>query len=257
MSPQDRPTILNLRSPAISWSDYDVWMERYTVTMAVLQIQIHPMRSKNRSRSNLKFITADGVKYKISSLSMYSRPLATCVWLTLAGFFAAVVILVVISSTKTQVGSRAKIVRWSGFWIDGAVVDHVPDVPRAHASIKRVEQILFGALALVFLLNNHYKAALSVDYIAGNELVPLWYRIDQLLNFNQFICSSYVHYMQRNGMRLDPLTEECQQKRISILRSLNRRLKYFPIKQLVSYVRNNLTKPNTALLTAEAGFGSV
>ena len=188
MSPESRPTMLNLRSTAISWSEDDVWMERYTVNMAILQIQSYPMRSENRSRSNLKFITADGVQYKIPSLSMYSRPLATAVWLTLAGFFAAVVILVLISSTKTQVGWRAKIVRWSWFWIYGAVVDQVQDVPRAHASIKRVEQILFGALPLVSLLNNHYKAALSVDYMLGTS----WSRSGiGLTNFSTSLPSTF------------------------------------------------------------------
>ena len=313
-----------MTSPTIAWSEDGVSMERYAATTAILQIQIYPMRSDNKSRSNLKFITTDGVEYRIPSLSMYSQPFATSLWVSSLGFVIMAVMLIFVSSAETKVASRVQIIRWSGFWMYGAAIDQVQDVPRVHAPIKRVEQILFGALGLAFLLNNHYKAELNVNYVAGNELIPRWHRIDQLLNFttlyvlmgtctweiakgysladqdddllcqNQLhyrctmglkeyckgvqdgvpcilndekedlvtagrgtICSSYVHFMQRNGRKLEPMTPECQKKRINVLRSLNRRLKFIPVDQLASYVRNDLTNPNTALLTTEAGFGSL
>ena len=143
--PQGRRfTSMHLRSPTIGWSEDGIRMERHTANVAILHIQIYAMRSDNESSLNLKFITADGVEYKIPSLYIYSRPLAATLWLTVAVFFTMAVILVVISSGETQVASQAKIVLWSGFWIYGAFVDQVQHVSKVHAPIKRVQTILFG-----------------------------------------------------------------------------------------------------------------
>ena len=324
MTPQNPSQIQSLRSPCVAWSDDDLLMERMAMTRDILQIQVYPMRSENKSRTNLKFITADGVSYKVPSLAMYTQPLDIGLWLGSLSFFVLAVTLIALVSKQAKGTSLAKSARWGMFWVYGAVVEQLQPVPRAQSVVRRAfgAQVLSAAFLLAYVMTNHYKAALNVNYIAGNELVPLWHRIDQLLNFTALyvpmgpctwniakeyalidhdddllstnklqrgcsmqqntycrrleddvpcvlkdekndlvwagrggLCSSYVHYMQRNGRVLKPMTAECQKKRINVLRSLNRRLKYIPLDQLASYVRSNLTKPNTALITTEAGLG--
>ena len=324
MAPTDRFSMQNLRRPGIAWSEDDLWMERVAVTRDILQIQVYPMRSENKSRTSLRFITADGVEYRIPSLSMYTQPLDTALWLGSLGFFILAILMIALVGKVAEGTSPVVSAQWSMFWLYGAVVEQVQAVPRARKSTARnlVAQVLSVAFLLAFLMSNYYRAELNVNYIAGNDLVPVWHRIDQILNFTalyvpmgtctweiakelaqldkddellsgnklhfgctmglkQFcrgledelpcvlsdekddlvwagrggVCSSYVHYMQRNGRKLKPMTPECQRKRINVLRGLNRRLKYVPVDQLATYVRNHLTKPNTALISTEAMLG--
>ena len=323
-TPMDSIRMQNLRLPSVAWSEDDLWIERRAMTMDMLQIQVYPMRSENRSRRNLKFITADGVKYKIPSLAMYTQPLDTGLWLGSLGFFILAVKLIIIVGKRGEGTSVARSAQWAVLWIYGAVLDQPLPVPRTQNVVRTVfvAQVLSVTYLLAYVMTNHYKAVLNVNYIAGKELVPLWHRIDQLLNFTTLyvlmgpctwkiaeeyalidkddevlsnnnlhfgctmslnqcckgmedevpsvlsdekddlvwagrggVCSSYVHYMQRNGRKLKPMTLECQKKRINTLRSLNHRLKYIPVDQLASYVRKDLSKPRTAVLTTEAGLG--
>ena len=174
-----------MRSPVMTWSEDSVRMWKVSLANKMLQIQVYPMRSENRSGISLKFVTADGVDYKRPSLSMYTQPLDTDLWLGSLGFFALAVIMIATVSNVVEGASPAKSAGWSVFWLYGAVIDQIQDVPRGQTTTTRllIARVLSITYLLAYVVTNHYKAALNVNYIAGNELVPLWHRIDQLLNF--------------------------------------------------------------------------
>ena len=171
----------NCRHPAVAWSEDDLWMERISLTRAMLQIQIYPMRSENKSKRSLRFITTDGVEYRIPSVTMYTQPLDTALWLGTLGFFALAVI------TIAFVSKDVKSVGWNILWLYGVLVDQVQAVPRGRIGGRAARillvQILFLWFLLAYVMSDHYRAVLNVNYITGNELVPKWHRIDQLWNF--------------------------------------------------------------------------
>ena len=152
-----------LRYPGIAWSEMDLWMERVTMAQHILQLQIYPIRSDNKSKTSLKFITSDGIKYNIPSLSMFMQPLDTALWLTAIGFLVFVMLIIALVRKIGEGRSLANSLRWTVFWLYGAMVDQVLDVPRAKENLKTViERILFLVLVLIFLVNNLYKAEFNV-----------------------------------------------------------------------------------------------
>ena len=68
-------------------------------------------------------------------------------------------------------------------------------------------------------------------------------------------CQRFVGYLGGYEKESAHMPEKCQKKRINILRPLNKRFKYIPLNPLASYVKKQLSKPKTALLTTEATIG--
>ena len=323
--PQRRYIMMH-RTPEIAWSEDDDRLEDVAVMTGPFPIQIFPMVTQNMPKTKLRFVTADGVYQSVPSLALYTQPLDIATWLWAFALLMLIIILVVTVSKTNEGGaiSCSLTLKWSTYWIYGALIEQVNDCilpPTTHTSGRKVsvKTLQLVVLFLAFMLNNLYRAVLSFNYLAGNELITSWHRVDQLQNFSSLYvplsacvwkaaeynvrhgmqvkilpdsvlmtaCSHYyaVHcagpldhapcllqeertqirvaaladqscrrlkqMLHRNATELGKSLTNCHNRRTRTFWSLNQRLKYFPAEQLGSYVRNELRKEKTALLSTE------
>ena len=123
---------------------------------------------------------------------------------------------------------------------------------RGRFAIPASTKMVSPCQTTIFYINLFQVSAMAYNFelVLAEECTRV-YKLKDRHSIN-LVCTTYVYFMQRNGNRLDGMPTECQKKRIHVLRSLNHRLKYIPIDhQLASYVRKNLTKPKTALLSPQ------
>ena len=117
---------------------------------------------------------------------LYTQEFDTSLWLISVGTVALLVVLIA-SVTLINGGKARDALQWSTFWIYGTLLDHTADhvIPETWRNSKiLLPRLTALVLFLALVLNNHYRAELSVDYVAGNELLTSWTRLDQLLNFS-------------------------------------------------------------------------
>ena len=175
------------RIPTINWSEDDNSIEDLMLsTEAVAPLQVYPMFSPNRSRTSLRFITAEGVQQEIPSVATYTQPFGLWTWVIgILGFAAIMALMTSVIKAKARSGP-IKQMGATLFWMYGTLMDQVNDffLSTEHDRFKPiVTKLLFLALMLAYALNNLYRAELNVNYVAGNNLFPLWHRIEQLQNF--------------------------------------------------------------------------
>ena len=142
-------------TPSIVWSEDYATAEKQALVNS-FPVQMYPMFSPNKTKTNLKLITGDGIYKTVPSAFMYTQEFSAAVWLGLAG--SSILIPAFIGVVSELDGGQASKGRsWTLFSTYAALLDQVVQwsVPRRWKTARTiVPRLAVLLLPCASVLNN-------------------------------------------------------------------------------------------------------